>query len=343
MDKEALIGKTLHELQEITSALKLPAFTAKQICEWLYRKRTTNIDLMTNISVKNRELLKENYCVGRTTVVEVMKSEDGTKKYLFQTLQGYIESVFIPEDERATLCVSSQVGCKMDCLFCMTGKQGFAGNLTAGDILNQIFSIPEADQLTNVVLMGMGEPLDNSLAVLRALEILTSDYGCAWSPKRITVSSIGLIPGLKVFLERSKCHLAISLHNPFSEERLKLMPIEKAYPIQDVIKLLKDYDFNHQRRVSFEYILFKGYNDTMRHARELVRILSGLECRVNLIRFHEIPGVDLKSANEEQITWFRDYLTQNNIISTIRKSRGEDILAACGMLSTAKKQEEEKE
>jgi len=343
MDKEALIGKTLHELQEITSALKLPAFTAKQICEWLYQKRATNIDLMTNISVKNRELLKENYCVGRTTVVEVMKSEDGTKKYLFQTQQGYIESVFIPEEERATLCVSSQVGCKMDCLFCMTGKQGFAGNLTAGDILNQIFSIPETDQLTNVVLMGMGEPLDNSLAVLRALEILTSDYGCAWSPKRITVSSIGLIPGLKVFLERSKCHLAISLHNPFSEERLKLMPIEKAYPIQDVIKLLKDYDFNHQRRVSFEYILFKGYNDTMRHARELVRLLSGLECRVNLIRFHEIPGVDLKSANEEQITWFRDYLTQNNIISTIRKSRGEDILAACGMLSTAKKQEEEKD
>lgn len=341
MDKEALLGKTLQELKYIVSDLKLPTFTAKQIAEWLYKKKTTDIDAMTNISIKNREILKEKYCVGHTAVAEVMQSADGTKKYLFHAQAGYIESVFIPEEDRATLCVSSQVGCKMNCYFCMTGKQGFAANLTSGDIINQIFSIPESDQLTNVVLMGMGEPFDNTLEVLKALDILTADYGLAWSPKRITVSTIGLIPGLKVFLEKSKCHLAISLHNPFAAERLQLMPVEKAYPLHEVVDLIKTYDFSHQRRVSFEYILFKSYNDTMRHARELVELLRGLECRVNLIRFHEIPGVDLKSPEEAQLTWFRDYLSSNGIIATIRKSRGEDIFAACGMLSTAKKQNEE--
>jgi 23S rRNA (adenine2503-C2)-methyltransferase len=338
--KIPLLGKTLSELKEIVISLQLPAFTAKQITEWLYKKRVFDMEQMTNISAKNKVIISEQFCAGTTVPVEVMESADGTKKYLFKASKGYVEAVYIPEEDRATLCVSSQVGCKMNCLFCMTGKQGFSGNLSAAEILNQIVSIPEADKLTNIVFMGMGEPFDNTLEVLKALEILTSDYGYAWSPKRITVSTIGLIPGMKVFLEKSNCHLAISLHNPFHEERLQLMPSEKAYPIQEIVTLLKKYDFSHQRRVSFEYIMFKGKNDSMRHMKELAQLLSGLECRVNLIRFHEIPGVNLQTSEDEKMIQFRDYLSANGITTTIRKSRGEDILAACGMLSTQQKSKE---
>lgn len=341
MNKNILLGKTQSELKEICSSLGMPAFTAKQICEWLYKKKADSIENMTNISVKNREILSKSYELGRNNPIECMESVDGTKKYLFAVEKGFIEAVYIPEEDRATLCVSSQIGCKMKCEFCMTGRQGYTDNLSAGDILNQIISIPETEKLTNIVLMGMGEPFDNTLEVLKALEIMCAEYGFAWSPKRVTVSTIGITSGLKQFLERSQCHLAISLHNPFPNERLKLMPIEKAYPTEEVLELIRKYDFSHQRRVSFEYIMFDGYNDTMRHARELTRLLSGLECRVNLIRFHAIPDSALKGCTDEQMIKFRDYLSDNNIICTIRKSRGEDIFAACGMLSTAKKNEEE--
>jgi len=341
MNKISLVGKTLDELKTVVTELGMPAFTAKQLSEWLYKKRAFTIDEMTNISAKNRVLLNEKYEVGRSLPVQVAESEDGTKKYLFKTDGGhFIETVYIPDEDRATLCVSSQVGCKMDCLFCMTGKQGFTAQLTPTEILNQIMSIPEAELLTNLVFMGMGEPFDNMLAMLRSLEILTADYGYAWSPRRITVSSIGLIPGMKVFLERSQCHLAISLHSPFSHERLQLMPVEKAYPLEKVLDELRKHDFSKQRRVSFEYIVFDGVNDTMRHAVELVKILRGIDCRVNLIRFHAIPGVQLKGSNQEKMTFFRDYLTNNGVTATIRRSRGEDIFAACGMLSTLEKEKE---
>lgn len=342
MSKISLLGKTFDELKTIVSELGMPSFTAKQISEWLYKKRAFSNAEMSNISLKNRELIAEKYDVGRTLPVQAMESLDGTKKYLFKTDGGhFIESVYIPEDDRATLCVSSQVGCKMGCVFCMTGKQGFIAQLTATEILNQILSIPESQTLTNLVFMGMGEPFDNTLPMLRSLEILTSDYGYAWSPRRITVSSIGIIPGIKVFLEKTQCHLAISLHSPFEKDRLELMPIEKAYPLAKVLEELRKHDFSKQRRVSFEYILFDGINDTMRHAVELVKILRGIDCRVNLIRFHAIPEVNLKSSSAEKMTFFRDYLTNNGVVSTIRRSRGEDIFAACGMLSTLEKEKVE--
>jgi len=344
MNKTALVGKTIDELKVVVAELGMPGFTAKQLSEWLYKKRAFSIDEMTNISAKNRALLNETHEVGRTLPVQVAESTDGTKKYLFKTADGhFIESVYIPDEDRATLCVSSQVGCKMDCKFCMTGKQGFTTQLSAAEILNQILSIPEADLLTNLVFMGMGEPFDNMLPMLRSLDILTADYGYAWSPRRITVSSIGLIPGMKVFLERSQCHLAISLHSPFTQERLQLMPIEKAYPLVNVLDELRKHDFSKQRRVSFEYILFEGVNDTMRHAVELLKILRGIDCRVNLIRFHAIPGIDLKGSSAEKMTFFRDYLTSNGVTATIRRSRGEDIFAACGMLSTLEKEKAERE
>jgi len=341
MNKTILIGKTQDEILELIVPLGMPAFTAKQITEWIYKKRIFSIDEMSNISVKNRTLLNESFEVGRTLPVHFQESTDGTKKYLFKTTDiQFIESVYIPEEDRKTLCVSSQIGCKMNCKFCMTGKMGFVAQLSSAEILNQIMSIDEAEQLSNIVFMGMGEPFDNLLSMLKTLEIMTADYGFAWSPRRITVSSIGLIPGLKIFLEKSECHLAISLHSPFPDERIGIMPIEKAYSIIEVLKELHKHDFSKQRRVSFEYIMFDGLNDSMRHAVEMVKILKGIACRVNLIRYHAIPGVDLKTSKTEKMVFFRDYLTNNGVTTTIRKSRGEDIFAACGMLSTSEKNKE---
>ena len=338
MGKKALIGLSLGELELLTKELGMPSFTAKQISDWLYKKKVSSIDEMSNLSLSHRDKLKEQYTLGRTSFSKKQESSDGTIKYLFPVNNThFIETVYIPDKERATLCVSSQVGCKMNCLFCMTGKQGFSGQLSSSDIINQILSIPESDKLTNIVFMGMGEPLDNTEELFKALEILTADYGFAWSPKRITVSTIGVIPGLKSFLEKSQCHLAISIHSPFHDERLSLMPIEKAYPIQKVVELIKQYDFSHQRRVSFEYIMFGGLNDDLKHTRALAELLSGIPCRVNLIKYHTIPGVDLPASNPEAMIVFRDYLNSRGIICTIRSSRGEDILAACGMLSTKEK------
>ena len=338
MKKQPLIGKSADELKEIVAELSMPTFTAKQIAEWIYKKKIGSIDEMSNISVKNREILNEKFVVGSYEHTHSEESEDGTKKFLFKTEQGhFIETVYIPDDDRATLCVSIQVGCKMNCSFCMTGKQGFSGQLTAAEVINQIISVPDSDKLTNIVFMGMGEPMDNMLTLLKSLEIITASYGFAWSPRRVTVSSIGILPGLKVFLEKSDCHLAISLHSPFSEEREKLIPMEKAYPIEKVIAELRKHDFRHQRRLSFEYTMFDGLNDSIRHAVELAKMLKGLDCRLNLIRYHEIPGIELKSSNADKMEFFRNYLNNNNIITTIRRSRGEDIHAACGMLSTKEK------
>lgn len=317
----------------------MPRFAAKQIASWLYGKKVASIDEMTNLSLKHRELLKDIYEVGGEAPVDAMRSVDGTVKYLYRVGEGhYVEAVYIPEEDRATLCVSSQVGCKMNCKFCMTGKQGFTGNLTAGQIINQINSLPERDKLTNVVMMGMGEPLDNLDEVLKALEVMTASYGYGWSPKRVTLSSVGLRKGLQRFVEESDCHLAISLHSPVPQQRRELMPAEKAFSITEIVELLRNYDFSKQRRLSFEYIVFKGVNDSLLYAKELLKLLRGLDCRINLIRFHAIPGVDLEGADMETMTALRDYLTSHGLFTTIRASRGEDIFAACGMLSTAKQE-----
>lgn len=341
MSKYPLLGMTLAGLQSVVKNLGMPGFSAKQIASWLYDKKVTSIDEMTNLSLKHRELLKEEYEVGGMEPVEAMRSADGTVKYLYRTGENqFVEAVYIPDEDRATLCVSSQVGCKMNCKFCMTGKQGFAANLTANQIFNQISSLPERDKLTNIVMMGMGEPLDNLDEVLKALEVLTAPYGYGWSSKRITLSSVGLRKGLQRFIEECDCHLAISLHSPFPSQRSELMPAERAFSVTEMVELLKNYDFSKQRRLSFEYIVFKGVNDSLIYAKELVKLLRGVDCRMNLIRFHAIPDVDLEGADMDTMTAFRDYLTSHGLFSTIRASRGEDIFAACGMLSTAKKEEE---
>ena len=375
-EKKSLIGMTEEELRQACKSLGMPAFTGSQIAKWIYQNSLCeydndtltlrygasaydNFEFMTNISKKNRELLAEHYEVGLMAPVDCQKSKDGTIKYLFPVSNGkMVETVFIPEKDRATLCVSCQVGCKMNCLFCQTGKQGFEGQLTAGDILNQIMSLPERERLTNIVFMGQGEPMDNLDSVLRATEVMTAKWGFGWSPRRITVSSVGVKDKLKRFIEESECHLAISLHSPIHEQRARLMPAEKGMPVADVVSLLKQYECfrrgnetpyglrnasdaryenenqptSRQRRLSFEYIVFDGLNDTPMHAREIVRLLSGLDCRVNLIRFHSIPGVDLKTSDEKKMENLRDYLTKHGIFTTIRASRGQDIFAACGML-----------
>ncbi len=350
MEKKTLLGLTLDELKDVAKQLGMPAFTGSQIAKWIYERRVKSIDEMTNLSKGNRAKLAESYEIGCMAPIESRRSKDGTVKYLFpvRTTDGdtsrkrFVETVYIPEEEggHATLCVSCEVGCKMNCLFCQTGKQGFHGYLTVADILNQAYSIPEADKLTNIVYMGQGEPMDNLDNVLRSTQILTAPYGWAWSPKRITVSSVGLKDKLQRFLNESDCQVAISLHSPIHEQREQLMPAEKGMAIRDVVELLRDYDFAHQRRLTFEYIVFGGLNDSQAHAREICRLLKGLDCHVNLIRFHQIPNVPLRGATQERMESFRDYLTAHGFYCTIRASRGQDIEAACGLLSTKRREAE---
>jgi 23S rRNA (adenine2503-C2)-methyltransferase len=330
---KTLFGKTLDELVTSVKEKGLPAFSGKQIADWLYKKGISDINEITNLSKKAREILSAEYETGLYPPADVRISSDGTKKYLYKLTSGnFVESVYIPEINRATLCISSQAGCRMGCRFCMTGRQGLKANLNAGEILNQIWSLPEKDKLTNVVLMGMGEPMDNIDEALKSLEILTSEYGIGWSHKRITVSTIGALPGLAKFLDNSRCRLAISLHSPFDEERLKLMPAQKAFPIKDVLKLIATDKYT-QRRISFEYIMFAGINDSQKHAAALVKLLSGKDCRINLIRFHKIPDSPLSPSDETTIENFKDYLNSKGLLTTVRSSRGEDIFAACGMLA----------
>lgn len=341
MDSELtpLLGMNLEQLREVAESVGLRKFAAGQMARWLYVKRAESFDVMTDLPKAARERLAEIYCVGREKPLAKVTSADGTVKYLFEGAGGRdVESVMIPDKERRTLCVSSQAGCRMNCAFCMTGRQGFHGQLTAARIINQVLSVDESEELTNIVFMGMGEPMDNLPAVMAAIEVLTAPWGLAWSPKRITVSSIGKIAELRELIERTKVHVAISVHSPFSAERESLMPVEKAYKLTDVIAMLRDYDWAHQRRLSVEYIMWNGLNDDMRHAESLARLLKGLHCRVNLIRFHAIPDSPLATASEQRMEAFRDRLNELGITATIRASRGEDIMAACGMLAGARKQ-----
>ena len=335
MEKKTLLGKTKAELQEVTDGLGLPRFTASQLSDWIYKKFVSDFSEMTNLSKTARELLLEKYVVGGIDHSGVQESKDGTKKYLFPSGgQNFIEAAYIPEEKRNTLCISTQAGCKMGCIFCMTGKQGFQANLSPGEIINQLWNLPERDRVSNLVFMGMGEPFDNMDNLMKSLEIITAPWGMEMSPKRITVSTIGIIPAMSRFIDESDCHLAISLHTPFEDERKELMPMENAYPLDEIFSLLKSYDFPRQRKISFEYIMFRGFNDTRRHVNELVRLMHGLKAKINLIRFHPVPGTTLEGSGDKAIHGFKDALNAKGVTCTIRASRGLDIAAACGLLST---------
>ena len=338
LTKPKLNGATLEQLRALCEQLELPRFAHKQIAKWLYSRFVNDIEAMTDLSKVARQRLAEHCDLGLSAPLKVSVSSDGTKKYLFRTFEGeYIESALIPDGERMTLCVSSQAGCRMGCKFCATGRMGFRHQLSSTEKINQKVSIPQRDQLTNLVFMGMGEPLDNIDNLLATLDILTSEWGMAWSPTRITVSTAGVAKSLPRLLDEQKVHIAVSLHNPFPEERKEIMPIENAYSIRQVCDILRRYDFTHQRRVSFEYIVLEGMICSPRHIKELSRLLDGIKCRINLIRFHKIPDSPFFSPPLEKIIEFRDTLTKRGIQTTLRASRGEDIEAACGLLSTAEK------
>lgn len=329
-----LLGLNPEQLDEVAAAVGLRPFAARQMAAWLYQKRVDDIDAMTDLPKKAREELKKTYTVGREAPKMEAVSADGTAKYLFEGVGGRdIEAVYIPDRERATLCVSSQAGCRMGCKFCMTGQGGFQGNLDAGAIMNQILSVPGSENLTNIVFMGMGEPTDNLDAVLAAIDILTAKWGMAWSPRRITVSTIGNTKGLRTLLDRTQVHIALSVHTPFAGERERIMPVEKAFPLREIMPLLKAHDFAHQRRLSMEYTMFAGLNDDEKHADALARMLRGSDARVNLIRFHRTPGFEGRPSDTATMEAFRDRLNAAGITATIRASRGEDIMAACGMLA----------
>lgn len=333
--KEQLFGKTDTALQALTAAAGLPAYRGRQLAEWLYRKHAVDVDAMSSLPGAWRKELARHYTVGRHAPRDVAVSRDGTRKYLFATAEGqYVESALIPDGDRRTLCLSTQAGCRCGCRFCMTGRQGFQGNLGTGDILNQYASCPERDRITNIVYMGMGEPLDNPEAVFESLRIFTAGYGYAMSPSRLTVSTIGLLPALQAFLDQFRAHLAVSLHTPDSRQRAEWMPLERRYPIRKVIERLRRHDWSGQRRLTFEYALFKDLNDSPRHARETVRLLNGLRCRVNLIPFNPAPELPFIPSPRDTVEQFQDILKARGITATIRKSKGQDIAAACGLLST---------
>lgn len=340
-EKIVLLGKSIKELKELSLSIGLPSYTGSQLADWIYKKRVTSFDQMSNLSLNSRSLLSERCTIGFESPIKEAISRDGTRKYLFEVGDNkFVETVLIPEGDRNTLCISSQVGCKMNCYFCMTGKQGFRGNLSVAQILNQALSLSIWNQVSNIVFMGMGEPMDNLDAVLQAIQCFTDPKTIAMSPKRITVSSVGVTHSVKRFLEECDCHLAISLHNPIPKERASLMPAERAMPLEELISLLSHYDFTKQRRITFEYIVFSGLNDTALHLKALTRVAKLFpSCRLNLIRYHKIPLVDLPQTDEQRLQSFCLSLQKAGVNCTIRQSRGQDIDAACGMLSTKKLQE----
>jgi len=329
-----LFGLTLDELRSLAETLGQKPFVGNQLAKGLYQRRVSSFDEMTDLSLALRNRLKDEYTLGLTAPTKVDASVDGTKKYLFPAAGKFIESAYIPDDDRKTLCLSSQVGCKMGCLFCMTGKQGFQSHLSVNEIVNQVRSLPEGPELTNVVYMGMGEPMDNLENTLKSLELLTADWGMGFGVQRVTVSSIGLLPALETFFARSKVRFALSLHNPFEDERRQILPVQNVHALSDVLAFLREAQKDDPRRLSIEYICFAGVNDTPRHVKELVRILHGLKIRVNLIRFHPIPGTPLMGSDEATLVRMRDALVEKGLTATIRRSRGQDIYAACGLLST---------
>ena len=333
---EHLFGKTLTELENITEEMGLPSFRARQMAQWLYEKGIIHIDEMTNLSKADRHNLKEKFDIGKKPPVKETCSEDETRKYLFLTEgDNYIESAWIPDRERSTLCLSTQAGCKWGCRFCMTGTMGMKENLSTVDILNQFGSLPFNERVTNLVFMGMGEPMDNLENLLRALEILTSTWGYAMSPRRITVSTVGVLPAMVEFLHKSECHLAFSLHNPFPSERANLMPVENKHSLIKIISELKKNRelFLGQRRITIEYTLIEGENDSPRHGEEIIKLLNGLRTRVNLITYNSGTDLPWHGVSRERAENFRDQLNNKGLIATIRNSRGGDIEAACGLLS----------
>ncbi|MDY6854850.1 MAG: 23S rRNA (adenine(2503)-C(2))-methyltransferase RlmN [Thermodesulfobacteriota bacterium] len=335
------------ELENLLLNLGENRYRAAQINKWVYRFAATSFDEMTNISKALKEKLSKQLYISLLSPIKYLKSKDGTRKYLFKLEdESLIESVIIPEISRLTLCISTQVGCKLGCKFCLTGNGGFIRNLKTAEIINQICSIkdslPENENISNIVLMGMGEPLANYKNTLKALHIITDPVGLQFSPRKVTLSTAGLVPGIIRLGKDTKINLAVSLNATEDDTRDYLMPINRKYPLDTLLKACREYPLPTRKRITFEYILIKGINDSVDDSKRLVNILKGIRCKINLISFNEHPYCEFKSPDNQTINAFQQVLIKSHYTSIIRASKGKDILAACGQLGGKQLQLREK-
>ena len=336
MLKTGICGLSADEILNLISVWGFSYSHAVSISNSIYKKKATIISQFSKIPKKLIGQLAEATIIGTIKPVLYEVSTDKTIKYLFRTDTGKeFETVYIPDGKRNTVCVSTQSGCRMGCPFCATARYGFRGNLSAGEIINQIISLPVSGKLTHVVFMGMGEPMDNLENVLKACEILTAEWGLSISPRNITVSTIGIISGVDKFLLESDCNLTLSLHSPFPEERKLIIPAENHYPVHNVLELMKNFPLNKKRRLSVAYVMIKDLNDTDRHLDELKKLLLGTKIRVNILPYHPARDNSGESSSAERMQYFKHNLVVSGISASIRKSRGVDISAACGLLANS--------
>lgn len=326
----------LEDLKQELISIEEKGFRAEQIFKWLYQEKVKNFDEMTNLSLELREKLKNNYTICNYNILKKLESSDGTKKYLFDILDGnIIESVLMEYHYGKSVCVSSQVGCKMGCKFCASTGIPFVRNLTAGEIVEQILAIEQdtGDKISNIVFMGIGEPLDNYDNVIKAIRILNNPKGLGIGARHISVSTSGLVPRIyDLAKENIQCTLSVSLHASNNEKRSSMMPVNNRYSVEELIKACKDYIAMTNKRISFEYALAKDNNDNMQDAKELANLLKGMLCHVNLIPINKIENGKFTKSSNENIIKFRDYLNDHGIVATIRRELGSDIEAACGQL-----------
>ncbi len=335
MHEGNLCGLTSEEIFTVVEQWGYKLLHALSISNSIYKKRIGEISLFDNIPARLKILLNGNFNTGFFSPVRTETSSDRTEKYLFTTSDGkMLETVYIPDNKRKTACVSVQSGCRMGCVFCATAGYGYHGDLTAGEIVSQVLSIPHSGEITHVVLMGMGEPMDNSANVLKACNILTSEWGLSLSPRNVTVSTVGLMPGVVSFMSGCDCNLTLSLLSPFSEERRSMVPAEAKYPAKDIIEFLRFYPLKKKRRLSIAYVMMKDRNDTGRHLEELIRLVRGSGIRVNLLPYHPVRGDDMMPSSGERMIFFKHNLVISGISASIRRSRGADISAACGLLAS---------
>lgn len=339
MDKINLVGKTPDEIETAISGMNEPGYRARQIYAGIYQRLLCSWDQFTDLAKPFREKLKEQFVIKHPEVRQVFVSKDNTRRYLMELTEGFrIEAVFIPEERRDTFCISTQVGCAVGCLFCVTGKLPMKHNLTPGEIVGQILAL-RGDRGTvskrlNIVIMGMGEPLHNYQNVMAAIRLMTDVRGMSISPRRITLSTSGVVPGIKKLAgEPVIPNLAISLNATTDAIRDKLIPINKKWNIAALLEACRAFPLERRRRITFEYILIEGVNDTPEDARRLVRLLNGLKKKINLIPLNADPWVPLKTPSEDRIHSFEKILTDNSITVNIRRPRGNDVSAACGMLA----------
>jgi len=326
---------TLNELESTLESMNVKPYRARQIYKWVYQMDATDFDSMTNLPKGLRASLKEMFTLGTLSVAETSTSKDGSTKYLLATRDGHhVETVFMPDDGKSTLCLSTQVGCKMSCAFCVTGKIGFIRDLTPGEIVGQIMAVkPDVgdNRITNIVFMGMGEPVDNIENVLKAIGIMEEPLGLKISHRRLTISTVGLIDGLRL-VDTKKAQLAISLNAATGAVRTRLMPINRVYPLHDVVAYVRSLGDMGRKRVTFEYVMLKHINDSLEDARLLAELLKGVKCKINIIPYNESPYAEFKSPDEESVRRFQSYLIDRRFTAIVRDSRARDIGGGCGQL-----------